>query len=85
MRAYIRAFGRRLAVWFGGAKGRRKNQEPDLIEINRGDEDLEGEISAGEAETVTSNLAVAGRDYASLDVQGLGVEGLQARVSQVSL
>ena len=39
----------------------------------------------GEAETVTRNLAVAGRDYASLDVQGLGVEGLQARVSQVSL
>ena len=85
MRAYIRAFGRRLAVWFGGAKGRRENQEPDLIEINRGDEDLEGEISAGEAETATGNLVLAGRDYSSVDVLGLGVEGLQARVSQVSL
>ena len=55
----------------------------DLIEINGLDEEL-GEISTGEAETFMGNL-VAGREYASLDVLGLGVERMQARVSQVSL
>ena len=55
----------------------------DLIEINGLEEEL-GEISTGEAETFMRNL-VAGREYESLDVLGLGVERMQAWVSQVSL
>ena len=58
----------------------------DLIEINGLDEELgdpEGELSTGEAESPLRNLVVSGREFVSLDVMGLGVEGLQELVAQV--